>query len=88
MDHTFFSVNIRNINNLCASYNLPYYYEDYNKESMSIGASRLFGDRVSHHPVVVWICVLTSFALIAWLAISSIMQVNNKMKEIDDESII
>ena len=81
-------INIRNINNLCAWYDLPYKEEDYTQETLKIGNSSLFGINTPHHPVVVWICTIISFAMISWLAISSIMQVNNKMKEIDNESII
>ena len=81
-------INIRNINNLCSWYDLPYKQEQFNNENMVIGGSELFGIRTPHHLIVVWMCTLVSFALIFWLAISSIIQVNNKMKEIDNESII
>ncbi len=81
-------INIKNINNLKDWYNLPYYEEDYNEKTMEIGANLLFGKKEAHNFTVIWICVIASFSLITWLAISSIMQVNNKMKEIDDESII
>ena len=81
-------INIRNINNLCAWYNLPYKEEEYTEENMKVGSGILFGIRTPHHLLVVWICTLASFSLICWLAISSIIQVNNKMKEIDNESII
>lgn len=81
-------INIRNINNLCDWYDLPYKEEDYSKEALQLGKGNLFGTSTPHHPVVVWICVLISFTLLVWLAISSIIQVNNKMKEIDNESII
>ena len=62
--------------------------EDYSKEALQLGKGNLFGTSTPHHSVVVWICVLISFTLLVWLAISSIIQVNNKMKEIDNESII
>ena len=81
-------INVRNINNLCSWYDLPYREEDYTSKKMEIGSSSLFGIRTPHHLVVVWICTLASFVLICWLAVSSIIQVNNKMKEIDNESII
>ena len=81
-------INIRNINNLCSWYDLPYRQEEYTKDRMAVGGSNLFGVKTPHHLIVVWICTLASFVLICWLAISSIIQVNNKMKEIDNESII
>ena len=81
-------INIRNINNLCSWYNLPYKEEEYTDDRMVVGSSSLFGIRTPYHLIVVWICTLASFALICWLSISSIIQVNNKMKEIDNESII
>ena len=81
-------INIRNINNLCSWHDLPYKEEEYTNDRMEIGGSSLFGIRTPYHLLVVWICTLIAFALICWLAISSIIQVNNKMKEIDNESII
>ena len=51
-------------------------------------AGELFGIKTKHRFSVVWLSTLASLALIAWLAISSIIQVNNKMKEIDNDSII
>ena len=81
-------INIRNINNLCAWNDLPYEEGDYVGKAMMLGKGKLFGISIPHHPVVVWMCVFISFALLVWLAISSIIQVNNKMKEIDNESII
>ena len=91
------SVLLENINNNGKNYK---YYEidktglqysqigEYSKEALQLGKGNLFGASTPHHPVVVWMSVLISFALIAWLAISSLIQVNNKMKEIDNESII
>ena len=46
------------------------------------------GVKTKHRLSVVWLSTLASLALIAWLAITSIIQVNNKMKEIDNDSII
>ena len=81
-------INIRNINNLCDWYNLPYQQGDYTEDAMELGKGKLFGINIPHHPVIVWMCVLISFTLLVWLAVSSIIQVNNKMKEIDNEFII
>ena len=81
-------INIRNINNLCDWYNLPYQQGDYTEEALELGKGKIFGINIPYHPVIVCMCVLISFTLLVWLAISSIIQVNNKMKEIDNESII
>ena len=81
-------INVRNINNLCEWYGLPYSNLSFNDDNVKIGAGDLFGVKTKHRLSVVWLSTLTSLALIAWLAISSIIQVNNKMKEIDNDSII
>ena len=82
-------INIKNINNLCAWYGLPYNYEDYNQESITVGNnSNLFGEKVPFHPIVLWICLSISLLLLGWIVWTSIKQVNDKMKEIDNESII
>ena len=82
-------INIKNINNLCAWYNLPYNYEDYNLESITIGSNdTLFGEKIPFHPIVLWICLTISLILLGWVVLTSIKQVNDKMKEIDNESII
>lgn len=81
-------INVRNINNLCEWYGLPYSNLSFNDDNVKIGAGDLFGVKTKHRLSVVWLSTLASLALIAWLAISSIIQVNNKMKEIDNDSII
>ena len=82
-------INIKNINNLCAWYDLPYDYEDYNEETTLIGSSSvLFGSKIPFHPIVLWICLMMSLLLLGWIVWTSILQVNDKMKEIDNESII
>ena len=81
-------INVRNINNLCEWYGLPYSNLSFNDDNVEVGAGELFGIKTKHRFSVVWLCTLASLALIAWLAISSIIQVNNKMKEIDNDSII
>jgi len=80
-------INIRNINNLCTWYGLPYYDEDYNGLDMEIGSGELFGDRTAHHKLVVWLCLILSFLMLIWIVISSIAQVNKKMKEIHNEPV-
>ena len=81
-------INVRNINNLCEWYGLPYSNLSFNDDNVEVGAGELFGIKTKHRFSVVWLSTLASLALIAWLAISSIIQVNNKMKEIDNDSII
>ena len=82
-------INIKNINNLCAWYDLPYNYEDYTEDNSSIGSSSMiFGDKVPFHPIVLWVCLIISLLLLGWVVWTSIQQVNDKMKEIDNESII
>ena len=81
-------INVRNINNLCEWYGLPYSNLSFNDDNVEVGAGELFGIKTKHRFSVVWLSTLISLALIAWLAISSIIQVNNKMKEIDNDSII
>ena len=81
-------INVRNINNLCEWYGLPYSNLSFNDDNLKIGAGDLFGVKTKHRLSVVWLSTLASLALIAWLAITSIIQVNNKMKEIDNDSII
>ena len=81
-------INVRNINNLCEWYGLPYSNLSFNDDNVKIGAGDLFGVKTKHRLSVVWLSTLASLALIAWLAITSIIQVNNKMKEIDNDSII
>ena len=80
-------INIRNINNLCTWYGLPYYDEDYNSLNMEIGSGELFGDRTDHHRLVVWLCLLLSLSMLMWIVLSSIAQVNKKMKEIHNEPV-
>ena len=80
-------INIRNINNLCTWYELPYYDGDYNSLNMEIGYGELFGNRTAHHKLVVWLCLLLSLSMLIWIVLSSIAQVNKKMKEIHNEPV-
>ena len=80
-------INIRNINNLCEWYDLPYSNDDYNALNTTIGFGNLFGERTYHHRLVVRICLLISLSILIWVVASSINQVNKKMKEIHNEPV-
>ena len=80
-------INIRNINNLCDWYDLPYSDETYNSMNMEIGFGELFGTRTPHHRLVVWLCLAISLLTLIWIVISSISQVNKKMEEIHNEPV-
>ena len=45
----------------------------------------LFAERVPHHLMVVWLCLLFSLSMLVWIVVSSIKQVNKKMEEIHNE---
>ena len=81
-------INIRNINNLCDWYGLPYYQDDYNSLNMKIGFGELFGERTEHHLLVVWFCLFVSLSILIWIVLSSIAQVNKKMEEIHKKMLI
>ena len=80
-------INIRNINNLCDWYDLPYSDDAYNSLNMEVGFGELFGVRTAHHRLVVWLCLLISLSTLIWVVVSSISQVNKKMEEIHNEPI-
>ena len=80
-------INIRNINNLCDWYDLPYSDDTYNSMNMEIGFGELFGTRTPHHRLVVWLCLAISLLTLIWIVISSISQVNKKMEEIHNEPV-
>ena len=80
-------INIRNINNLCDWYDLPYPDDAYNSLNMEVGFGELFGVRTAHHRLVVWLCLLISLSTLIWIVVSSISQVNKKMEEIHNEPI-
>jgi len=80
-------INIRNINNLCDWYDLPYSDDSYNSMNTEIGVGELFGVRTPHHKLVVWLCLIISLSILAWIVLSSISQVNKKMEEIHNEPV-
>tara|TARA_Y100001970_G_C14238045_1_gene863127 strand:+ start:2021 stop:3223 length:1203 start_codon:yes stop_codon:yes gene_type:complete len=80
-------INIRNINNLCDWYDLPYSDDSYNSMNMEIGFGELFGVRTPHHRLVVWSCLIISLLTLIWIVLSSISQVNKKMEEIHNEPV-
>ena len=80
-------INIKNINNLCDWYDLPYSDDSYNSMSMEIGFGELFGIRTPHHRLVVWLCLIISLSTLVWVVLSSISQVNKKMEEIHNEPV-
>ena len=80
-------INIRNINNLCDWYGLPFSKDDYYSQSMTIGFGDLFGERTYHNKLIVRICLLLSLSILIWVVLSSIAQVNKKMKEIHNEPV-
>ena len=80
-------INIRNINNLCDWYDLPYSDDAYNSLNMEVGFGELFGVRTAHRRFVVWLCLLISLSTLIWVVVSSISQVNKKMEEIHNEPI-
>ena len=80
-------INIKNINNLCDWYDLPYSDDSYNSMSMEVGFGELFGIRTPHHRLVVWLCLIISLSTLVWVVLSSISQVNKKMEEIHNEPV-
>ena len=80
-------INIRNINNLCDWYNLPYQFDDYDQNAIELGFGQLFGERKRYNKMVVWINLIFSSLILLWLVVSSLAQVNKKMKEINNEQI-
>ena len=84
-EHNIPVINVRNINNLCDWYDLPYEQGDYTKESMKIGSGQLYGEKKQYNTVIVWVNLMLSSIIIFWVVLSSVAQVNKKMKEINNE---
>ena len=63
---------------------INYKKEDFSN-NLQVGKSKIFGKTTQYHPMVLWICLLTSFLMLVWVIFSSILQVNKKMKEIEYE---
>ena len=77
-------INIKNINKLCMENHLPYLEID----SYDFHTSELFGVIVKHPLRVVWPCFIISLLILVWVVFSSIKQVNKKMEEIENDSIV
>ena len=84
-EHNIPVINVRNINNLCDWYDLPYERGDYTKESIKIGSGQLYGEKKQYNTVIVWVNLMLSSIIIFWVVLSSVAQVNKKMKEINNE---
>ena len=76
-------INIKNINKLCMQNDLPYWeLDEYIKFS-----SALFGERIKHPLLTIWLCFIASVISLSWVVISSIKQVNKKMEEIENDTV-
>ena len=77
-------INIKNINKLCMENDLPYWELDQYANYTSL----LFGEVVKYPPLTIWLCFIASFLVLFWVVISSINQVNKKMEEIENDTVI
>ena len=77
-------INVKNINRLCMQNDLPYWdLNTYTRYS-----SHLFGKTIKYPLLTVWLCFILSVASLLWVVFSSIKQVNKKMEEIENDTVI